>query len=145
MDSETSEVSLMPPRPPMGAFRLFATEERKKSRTEDQITFINTGRVLGRRWRELRPEVRESYEEMSRREEQRFREEMQSFTLAALKPVEDYVLFLFSRWWQLHKESPSDSGMQVQEEVWKLWCFKQKEDVGSGAMKEVFEGIQNEE
>jgi hypothetical protein len=105
-------------RPPLGAFRLFATEERR--REGGPGAFQGRAAELAARWRGLPPSAREEWEERSRVEHEAAREAGRR-----LEPVEDYLLFLFTSWRAEAARRPEATGEEVQAGVWRRWLGKQ--------------------
>jgi len=145
----------------LSAFFLFCAKERAE--VQKELPNCNGAAVtkeLGKRWAVLDPEARKVFEEASKRDKERYEEEMKSYkpsedflkrkaeyeakanlpTPAAVaerltNPVEDYFTYLLLNWRQVHLANPGYSGRHTQEEVWRVW--QEKERAGTSEVGEV--------
>lgn len=68
------------PKRARGSFVFFTAEERPKLKAEmPDVKFIEMGTILGQRWRDLPPEERTKYEELSAEDKARFSREMAAY------------------------------------------------------------------
>jgi len=134
------------PKRPLSAYFLFCAKERTE--VQKELSSCNGAEVtkeLGKRWALLDPEAKKAFEEASKRDKERYEEDMKSYkpsekflkrkaeyeTKAKLpnpvvaerptNPVEDYFTFLLLNWRQVHLANQGFSGGQTQEEVWRVW------------------------
>jgi len=134
------------PKRPVPAYFLFCSKERAE--VQKELSSCNGAEVtkeLGKRWALLDPEAKRVFEEASKKDKERYEEDMKSYkpsenflkrkaeyeTKAKLQnplvakqptnPVEDYFTYLLLNWRQVHLANQGFSGRQTQEEVWKAW------------------------
>ena len=121
------------------SFLLFAREERSKILADvGAISVGEMGKELGRRWGRLGEEERDRFNQMARKDSERYREEMKTYQPSELflqkkaasakivvdapaPAMEEYFQFLSTRWRNVSSAHPGLAPVHVQDLVWQEW------------------------
>ena len=119
---------------------IFCSKERQN--VQKELGCTDRGQVmkeLGKRWAALDAEAKAVFELESKKEKERYEEEMKGYQpseeflkkkadLESAKvgcsreqQVEDYFTFLLMHWRQVATNNPTHTGLEVQNNVWKMW------------------------
>ena len=137
---------------------IFCSKERQN--VQKELGSMDKGQVmteLGKRWGALDADAKAVFELESKKEKQRYEEEMKDYqpseeflrkqaNLESAKAgrssqqqqVEGYFTFLLMHWRQVAINNPNNTGKEIQDEVWQMW-LAQSSKVDEGGHSNIAE------
>merc|ERR1712192_59751 len=128
------------PKMARNAYIIFCSKERQS--VQKELGCMDKGQVmteLGKRWGALDTDAKAVYELESKKEKERYEEEMKVYQpseeflkkkadlesvkagCSSQQQTEEYFTFLLMHWRQVALSKPTNSGWETQEEVWQMW------------------------
>jgi len=119
---------------------IFCSKERQS--VQKELGCMDKGQVmteLGKRWGALDTDAKAVYELESKKEKERYEEEMKVYQpseeflkkkadiesgkagCSSQQQTEEYFTFLLMHWRQVAHSKPNNSGWETQEKVWQMW------------------------
>ena len=129
---------------------IFCRKERQN--VQKELACTDKGQVmseLGKRWAALDADAKAVFELESKKEKERYEEEMKVYQpseeflkkkadlesakagCSSEQQTEEYFTFLLMHWRQVAINKPTNTGLEIQEEVWQMWLAQ-----GSPVVKE---------
>ena len=119
---------------------IFCSKERQN--VQKELGSMDRGQVmteLGKRWAALDADAKAVFELESKKEKERYDEEMKVYKPSeeflkkkailesanagcpSEQQAEDYFTFLLMHWRQVAINNPANTGLEIQNEVWQMW------------------------